>query len=361
MLLMELPDSLTARLRAFLEATPDMLVRINRDGLYLDYQTGRAVDRFIPESAIGTSVKDHLPPDVARLELLHIEETLRTGRGQTYEYQLPVQGQTRYYEARTEVSGPDEVLIVVRDITDRKEMQAQLARTSKMITMGEMASGVAHELNQPLHIIRMAAQLIEDAVREGDCTTEFLLERTERIIGQVDRASAVINNLRVFAHRTSDTRRFFDLNEPLKEALSMLSRQLQIHEIYLDLHLAAELPPVAGSQSGLEQVFINVILNARDALENRTAADARLKVTTLYDQPSDEVIACFENNGPQIPADQLDRIFEPFYTTKEVGQGTGLGLSLSYGIVRDHQGHIDVKSDAERTEFRICLPVKRES
>lgn len=353
---MELSDSLNDRLRAFLEATPDMLVRINREGVYLDYQSGKAVDRLIPESAIGTSVREHLPEDVARLELMHIEETLRSGKGQVYEYELTVHGKNRHYEARTEVSGPDEVLIVVRDITERKEMQNQLARTSKMITMGEMASGVAHELNQPLHIIRMAAQLIEDAVREGDSTPEFLLERTNRIIGQVDRASAVINNLRVFAHRTSDTRRTFDLHEPLKEALSMLSRQLQSHEIYLELHLAENLPQVSGSQSGLEQVFINIILNARDALEARTVSAARLRITTLYDRNAGEIIASFENNGPPIPDDQLDRIFEPFYTTKEVGQGTGLGLSLSYGIVRDHGGRIEVRSGVDNTEFRICLP-----
>jgi PAS domain S-box-containing protein len=352
--------NLAARLRLYFDASPDLMVRMNREGRYLDYQTGREVERIIPDNAIGGRAQDFLPAEVAELELSMIEKTLSSGQSQTYEYTLEVKGEPRQYEARTQVSAAEEVIIIVRDITERIQMQSQITRTAKMITMGEMASGVAHELNQPLHIIKMAAQLIEDSVHTGDATPEFLLERAEKIVRQVDRASAVIGSLRVFSHRTSDSVRRIDPNKAVEEALLLLTRQLQNNDIYLHLELTPGLPEIKGSQSGLEQVFINLIINARDALNQIQNLPARLEIRSYLMEGAGCIAIDVSNNGPPILKEHLDRIFEPFFTTKEVGEGTGLGLSLSYGIVRDHGGKIEVESNAEQTTFRVLLPVARD-
>lgn len=250
-------------------------------------------------------------------------------------------------------------LIFGKDITERRLVEQQLLQSSKMATVGEMATGVAHELNQPLNIIKMASQFMLDGIKEKYATEDFLRERTEKIVAQVDRAAHIINHLREFGRKSDYDFARMDPNEPIRVAFDMLGEQLRLHSIEAEFKLEEGLPLIKGDLSKLEQVFINLIVNAKDALEEmkNSLHDKKVMVTSHHDKDKNEIMIQFSDNGPGIPDDIRERIFEPFFTTKEVGKGTGLGLSISYGIIKAHHGSIEAASGADGTVFTIMLPV----
>ncbi|HOT45810.1 MAG TPA: PAS domain S-box protein [Spirochaetota bacterium] len=249
-------------------------------------------------------------------------------------------------------------LVHGKDITDRRMVEQQLLQSSKMATVGEMATGVAHELNQPLNIIKMASQFMLDGINEKYATAEFIRERTEKIVAQVDRAAHIINHLREFGRKSDYDFAVIDPNMPVRVAFDMLGEQLRLHNINAVLDLDDTVPRVNGDLHKLEQVFINLIVNAKDAIESvkNPLQENTVVVRSFLDGRANAVVIKFSDSGPGIPDDIRDRIFEPFFTTKEVGKGTGLGLSISYGIIKAHHGSIDVASDASGTTFTITLP-----
>lgn len=235
-----------------------------------------------------------------------------------------------------------------------REKQAQLVQAGKLATLGELTTGVAHELNNPLNNIGLfVGNAIERLSRgeDGEQTIGDLREAVE----QLRRATEIISHLRTFGRAAPVQLERVDVREVVTRALSFVQEQLRLRDIALDVDLEEEEETqVDGNPIQLEQVVINLLTNARDALEEREQ-DRRIRVVAR--RAEETVTITVADNGPGIPAGLEERIFDPFFTTKDVGSGTGLGLSISYGIVADHRGSIAVgAAPGGGAEFAVELP-----
>jgi len=247
-------------------------------------------------------------------------------------------------------------IITTNDITERIQAEQQLAQASKMATLGEMSAGVAHELNQPLTVIKTASSFIIRKVKKKQAISEEILKTlAEEMDAQVDRASRIINHLREFGRKTEITKIPVQVNEAIGGMLTVIGKQLELRQIKVLLELDPELPRILGDKNRLEQVFINLAMNARDALDDQTISDKVFRIHSFFE--NGWVKIDFSDNGCGIPKEIREKIFEPFFSTKGVGLGTGLGLSISYGIVRDYQGQIQVDSqEGKGTTFTLVFP-----
>ena len=271
----------------------------------------------------------------------------------------------------SEFSGQKVLLVTTSDMTKRLETEQQLIQASKMATLGEMATGMAHELNQPLSVIKTAASFIRRKIERGEeLAKDILATLTLEIDAHVDRASKIINHLREFGRKPEMKLAPVDVADILRRALDIFSQQLKLREIEVVQNLATDLPMVMADAGRLEQVFINMLINARDAIEEKLAAakggagdepaGARdpKRITLSASLSGQHVLVEIADTGCGIPPGVLEKIFEPFFTTKRVGKGTGLGLSISYGIIQDCGGSIRAESTpGEGTRFLISLPL----
>ncbi len=265
--------------------------------------------------------------------------------------------------ALSEYTGNEVLLVTTGDITKRLEAEQQLIQASKMATLGEMATGVAHELNQPLSVIKTASSFIIKKIdREETLKAKVLNTMLSKVDSNVDRATRIINHMRQFARKTDLALEKIAINDVLLNAFEIFSQQLKVRGISVNKDLGRDLPKVQVDPDRLEQVFINLLLNARDAIEEKASRSRQMdpedQITLKTYQDSDQVIAEVCDTGVGIPKHVAEKIFEPFFTTKEVGKGTGLGLSISYGIVKDCGGTIRVVPGADRGAcFRVSFPI----
>jgi two-component system, NtrC family, sensor kinase len=245
--------------------------------------------------------------------------------------------------ARGVVTG---TLVVMENVTDRAQLEEQLLQREKLSSIGLLAAGVAHEVNTPLAGISSYAQMLLQQVNDQDPKRKLL----EKIHIQTLRASGIVNNLLNFS-RTGDAQfREVDLNRVLEDTLQLLEPQLRNSNLEIARNYGENLPAAYGNASKLQQVFMNLALNARDAMP----AGGRLTINTRLVDTS--LIVDFRDTGSGIAPENIARIYDPFFTTKEVGQGTGLGLALSYGIIQEHGGRIFVESrPGEGAHFTIKL------
>ena len=259
--------------------------------------------------------------------------------------------------------GEDVIIANIADISDSIQAEAQLIQASKMATLGEMSAGVAHELNQPLNAIRIGSDLLKKIVESGEELEPDLTGKVSREIGaQVERAASIINHLREFGRKSEpDQLEKVFINKPITDVFTVLGQQLKLKQIKVNLDLDETLPSIYGLSNRLEQVFINLVMNARDAieemLENGSQNEGEGLLTIRTYQEKGRVVALVGDNGNGMPERVKEKIFEPFFTTKDVGRGTGLGLSISYGIVKDYEGTIEVESmPGSGTTFKITFP-----
>jgi signal transduction histidine kinase len=233
----------------------------------------------------------------------------------------------------------------------------QLLQTSKLASIGELATGVAHELNNPLNNIGLtAANLLDyfNAPKEPGFRT--VRENLTLIADQVRRASQIINSLRTFGRAAGTEKGPVNLHDTIRAALMLMDQQLRLNNIALDLKLTTDQPVVRANAIQLEQVFVNLLSNARDAVKHSASKTVMIATCVRHDV----VEAVVHDTGIGIPPEDLECIFDPFFTTKEVGSGTGLGLSISYGIIADHGGTIVVNSGiGDGTTFTLRLPLER--
>jgi PAS domain S-box-containing protein len=232
-----------------------------------------------------------------------------------------------------------------------RDTQAQLVQAAKMSALGQLVSGVAHELNNPLSVIIGYGQLM--LARD---IPDTLQRPVELMVSQGDRMAKIVRNLLYFARQRPPERAAVDVGQVMEQTLALRMNQLTLNGIVVECAFEPELPVITGDGQQLEQVFLNLLLNAEQAiLEARP--NGRIVLRTRLRDDRQSILAQVEDDGPGIPQESLQRIFEPFYTTKTVGTGTGLGLSVSYGIVQEHGGRLSVESRPGRTVFTLELPV----
>lgn len=257
------------------------------------------------------------------------------------------------------------IVTVTVDVTESLAKESQLIQASKMSTLGEMASAVAHELNQPLSAIQIGADLIHNVVEQGGKAWDDMPEVSRHMKEQVDRAVHIINHLREFGRKTEIERERVYINKPIRGVFTLLGEQLRLRGIKVVLDLKDDIPPIMGDTNRLEQVFINLVVNARNAMEAKKGEFARGDVESVLTvrsfQENGCVVVTVTDTGTGIPDDLKDKIFEPFFTTKEEGKGTGLGLSISYGIVKDYDGTIEVETEPGKgATFKLSFPICEE-
>ncbi len=232
-----------------------------------------------------------------------------------------------------------------------KKTQAELIQAAKMVGMGQLGASIAHELNQPLLAIGIFAERsLKGLHRES---REY--QNIQKIITQVDRMTRITNNIRMFSRQSKAEKREVNVNEPIEDALMMVQKQLENHNINVVKDLRKDLPRIMADKNQLHQVFLNMITNARDAMDPEGHGELTIRSTGVLDDEFVEID--FVDTGVGIPEENIDKIFHPFFTTKENGKGVGLGLSLSHEIIKNHSGILDVHGkEGGGTVFRIIFP-----
>jgi PAS domain S-box-containing protein len=258
--------------------------------------------------------------------------------------------------------GMDCLIATTTDINESVEKEAQLIQASKLATLGTLASGMAHELTQPLNVIQVASDFFLKKLKKGEeVSTDELRTMAEEIGSQLDRASKVIKHMRDFARQSDVTRTRLRINEPIKDVFKVMGQQLRVHQIEVELDLDPHVPYITADHNRLEQVFINLVTNAMYAMDDKGLRWADRKWRRLLKIKSfsadGQVVVRVSDTGKGIPREIIDRIFEPFFTTRKVGQGTGLGMSISYRIISDYGGTIEVESEVDKgTTFTLKFP-----
>jgi PAS domain S-box-containing protein len=247
-------------------------------------------------------------------------------------------------------------LIIMDDITERVDLEAQLSQADKLSSIGLLAAGVAHEVNTPLAVISSYAQMLSKQLQD-DPTKSGLLEKITR---QTFRASEIVNNLLNFSRTTGSEIGDVDVNKVIGDTLALLEHQFKVAKVEVENALAPRLQPIQGNPGRLQQVFLNLFLNAKDAMPG----GGKLRVATSN---GDGVSVCVSDTGSGIAPEHMPRIYDPFFTTKNApregqARGTGLGLSVTYGIIQEHAGQIRVESrPGSGTTFTLDFPLSRKA
>jgi PAS domain S-box-containing protein len=318
-----------------------------------------AMYAFSRAEAIGQALRTVFP-----VELVEAMDGFRNEPGVHHLYKFPLT--TRAGELRTAniaiapLMSRDFVsvgrIILVDDITERVSLEAQLTQADKLSSIGLLAAGVAHEINTPLAVIASYAQMLSKQLK-GDTRLGPVLDK---ITQQSFRAAEIANGLLNFSRTSTTEFRQTNLNQVIKDTLSLLEHQFKTAQILVDLHLDEDLPMIHGNPGKLQQVFLNLLLNAKDAMPG----GGQLRVQTLS---NGHVEAMVSDSGTGIAPEHLKRIYDPFFTTKTMPKpgdrrGTGLGLSVSYGIIQEHAGKIHVESAiGAGTTFHLEFPLLRKS
>ncbi len=260
----------------------------------------------------------------------------------------------------------DVIIASSTDITEVVEKETQLIQAGKMTTLGVMAAGMAHEINQPLNVIQVCADFFLKMLNRGQpISDEDLRTMANDIVANVERASGVIKHVRDFARQSELVRTRVNINDPIKDVFKVLGHQLKVHDIEVVLDLDPALPDIMAEHNRLEQVFINLVSNAIDAMDEKTGrpgfedAPKRLSIKSFVEDG--QVVVLVSDTGVGMTEEVKNKIIEPFFTTKKVGKGTGLGVSISYGIIKDYDGSLEIESQVDvGTTFKLMFPAVRE-
>jgi two-component system NtrC family sensor kinase len=303
--------------------------------------------------AVGQRLEDIFPPELLAALPLVAEPR---GTESLYKFRLrALDGRERIVNITfTPLVGKDETvigrLVIFNDLTERVNLEDQLMQAEKLSSIGLLAAGVAHEVNTPLAVIASQAQMLSRQLDPDDPRSRTL----EKITKQAFRASEIVNNLLKFSRVSGSEFSEIDVNKVLRETFSLVEPMLRTSKISLNAQLTPSLPAVFGNQGKLQQVFMNLIMNARDAMPRGG------ELTLATEAENGSVLVEVADNGMGIPTEHLNRIFDPFFTTKSTSRGTGLGLAVTYGIIREHAGQVRVESNVGRgTTFRLEFPAAR--
>ena len=250
---------------------------------------------------------------------------------------------------------------LMRSEREKASLNASLTQSSKMASLGKMAAGVAHEINNPLAIIKEKAGWMRDLLEEEDVKASPNFKEFEDAIAKIEyhvtRAKDVTHRLLGFARRMDPIHEDVNINDVITQTITFLQNEARYRAIEIHTGLAKDLPFVASDSAQLQQVFLNIIDNAIDAI----GKDGHIHIRTMAVHDPEEVVITIKDSGPGIPKEKLDKIFDPFFTTKKVGEGTGLGLTISFSIIQKLGGTLKVESEeGQGATFIICLPLNKD-
>lgn len=254
-----------------------------------------------------------------------------------------------FYPIQTKIGVVDNLVCYVKDITEQRKLETKIQQTEKLVSIGQLAAGIAHELNNPLGVILCHIALLKDEVDLND-EAQHDLAIIEKHAGN---CRTIIADLLKFSRQQKSDKKLLNINEIIAEAVSMVSSQFTKNRITIELELGKYIPEVFLDGEKIKQVVLNLLINSFHAIDDT----GTIILSSSYDSDAENCQIIVEDNGPGIEEDKLAKIFDPFFTTKPPGQGTGLGLSVSYGIIKDHNGEIRVESEpGKNTRFIITLP-----
>ncbi|MEW6569931.1 MAG: ATP-binding protein, partial [Nitrospirota bacterium] len=349
--------------RTLVESAEDLIFTVNEEGQYLSMN--RCAARFFgghTDDLIGKNMHDLFSRESAELQMGFLRRVFNTGKSVNVKYPVEI-GKSEYWLTSNFVGLKNEndkvfaVLGISRDITERKKIEdEQMYNTERLASLGKLTAGVAHELNNPVAIILGFADGLLERVEPNSKEYE-MLKAIER---QALNSKRIVENLLGFARYPEKTEYCADVNESLESVVSVVENILITKKITLEKNLAEDLPRVRGDAGHLQQVFMNLITNAAAAMERGGV----LTISTKLNEPSNRVEIFFKDTGHGIKKEYRDKIFEAFFTTKKVGEGTGLGLSVCHGIVTRYGGEITFETVAEEedrerkgTTFTVSLHV----
>ena len=349
------------RHRAILRALPDWVFLMSREGVFLDcHVKDREFLLAEPEDFIGRHVTEVLPPELAADLTRLFDQVARMDQPGTFEYFVPVAGEIRYYEVRA-VRCNDRILTIVRDVTEgkRAEQQARdlrqdLAHISRVSTLAALTGSLAHEIRQPLAAIRTNAQAARRLIGQPGPDVLELRGALADIVADSQRANDVIERVSALLRRDTSAHGPVNLNAALDEVVKVLRADLGARRISLTIELETDLPPVFGDRVQLQQVALNLLMNACDAVEHQPDETRRISLRTNVDQ--DSVVVSVTDQGAGLTDAEVDRAFEPFFTTRV--NGMGLGLPICQMIMNLHDGAIGAgRTGGHGMRFFCKLPV----
>jgi len=360
------------------EHSPDILMRFDSEYKIL-YANKMARDFCHAENnnIIGKLITDlGFHDDVWDIWLNGMEFLAWTHDIYSKEYKFIIKGKQVYHALRIvpeldEDDSEKNFLVVCSDITEQKlaekELvikQSQIVHAGRLAALGEMATAIAHEINQPLNIIKISSDCMKEELEEDDLDTAELADISSEISDQVDRAAEIIRNIQAFSRQDSTVcDEFVDLKLCVESAVKFFKEQLRLNNVVLKLDLADGLPDVHLKAGRFQQVVVNLISNSQYALaEKKKIADAdfvqTISIRLFRDDKNMAVVMEHKDNGTGMDAEVLKKCMDPFYTTKPVDVGTGLGTSIMYGIIREADGRIEVESVVDEwTLFRVIIPI----
>jgi PAS domain S-box-containing protein len=353
-------ESSETKYRSLVESAEDLIFTMDRDGL--TRTANKHMSRIFGvkvQDMTGQSLYRFLPKKQVYEQLNYVRKALASGKGQKIETRLTLPSgnlwfNIQYIPVKGE-GGEDFALAIARDITERKDIEQQLINAEKLASLGTMAAGVAHEINNPIGIMLGFCDLLLEKM--DPASMEYNDLKTIERHGL--HCKSIVERLLSFARIRDENEGCCDLNSNIESIVSVVKHTLDINNIELVLALSPDLPPVRGDSIGLQQVFLNLINNAVQAMDG----DGALRIETGSVSGGKEIEAIVMDTGSGIRRESLGKIFDPFFTTKKVGEGTGLGLSVSYGIITRYGGSIECSSLSEEeapgasgTTFRIVLP-----
>ena len=256
----------------------------------------------------------------------------------------------------------DVLIAATTDITESVERETHLVQASKMTTLGLMAAGMAHEINQPLNVIQVWSDYFQKMIKKNEpIKDEDLITLAKDISENVQRATDIIKHMRDFARQSEVVRTKVNINDPIRDVFKVLGDQLRVHQVELKLDFDPELPNIMAEHNRLEQVFINLVTNAIDAMDEKASQlvengwKKQLEIRSFLE--NNQVVVTVSDTGIGMSREIINKIFEPFFTTKEIGKGTGLGVSISHGIIKDYDGDIQIESEfGKGTTFLLRFP-----
>ncbi len=253
------------------------------------------------------------------------------------------------------VSSPNIIQVILKDLSAVKRLEQEIIQANKMVTIGQLAAGVAHELNQPLTGVKGFAQTLLMDLDEQSPFREDL----QKIIEQAERMNRIINGMRSFSRQSEFELQELDINKPIADSLLLVRQQLKVHNIKVETFLDKTLPKIEGDACQMQQVFLNLIINAKDAIDSlKSSKGGKLIIKTALSEDKKNIEITFQDTGCGISKETLEFVFKPYFSTKSPEESMGLGLSIVYRIIESHKGKIEVKSEANKgTSFKITLPI----